>query len=356
MAEGIPGLADHGERLKATSGRLNFANFPYSCRAMNGFFQKAAAITWVCFAGSCVSPDHTPDWVDMHELDKKRERLPDGGVALALSGYALKYPPAAVEAFHKLADKHFKNQPYSYGYEISHERAKRAVPKDDRGRIAPPPGLATMPMYPVGGYGPAGGGGGGEVVAILAAVVVVALLAKAIAGQPAPKKPKSSAPKMRGYATHVEMEEHGAPRLVLRGTARPVAPVALDRARTIQIVIPRDATFQGKTVTGSGLQAANVTAEALAGWTTEVVRSPTSRGGYLLKPSLIRWANRSDLSLNQSRDVATVEYELVDGRTSRTLRRFVVHGTEPSFTMKIGGTPADVLKPAFTKRWAVYTR
>lgn len=282
----------------------------------------------------------------MHELDKKRERLSDGGVALTLSGYALKYPPAAVEAFHKLADKHFKNQPYSYSYEISHERAKRAVPKG----IAP----ATMLMYPVGGYGPAGGGG--EAVAVLAAVVVVALLAKAIAGQPARKKPRSSAPKATGYAARAEMEEYGAPRLVLRGAARPVAPVALDRSRTIQIVIPRDATFQGKIVTGSGLQAANVTAEALAGRSTEVVRSPTSRGGYLLKPSLIRWANRSDFSFDQSLDVATVEYELVDGRTSRTLRRFVVHSTQPSFTMKIGGTPADVLKPAFTKRWAVYTR
>jgi hypothetical protein len=312
------------------------------------FLRITAVVTLMCFSVSCVTQDCTPDSMDVFmDASVKKERLSDGGLKLALSGPMISYPQAAVEVFHRTADRHFGSRPYSYSYTISRERKKEKV--IDVSSIPPP---TYTPIYFVGGVG--GGVAGGAAVAG-AAVQAVALLYNAMSGErPSPPVRKPPTRKPQGVKTRTV--EVGKPFLALRGTGRPVAPVTLDRSRTIQIVTPADTTFRNNLAAGSGRAAAEATAAALTGWKTQVVGGASGGSGYILKPSLIRWADRADISLDTGRDTVTVEYGLMDARSRRVLHRFVVHATQPMMNLKTGETPADVLRPAFAKRWAVYVR
>lgn len=354
--------------------------------SLDYFYRATAAVTLVCFLGACHTADYTPQGLDLAlNVSKKWQRNPDGSVSLTLSGESLNNAAGAVETFHKLADKQFGSTPYTYSYTVGHEREKRTVTKSERVKVAsatvaggtplapPVPEDLKRPLNPQpipyyvpygggqsGGYF-AGGGGGGEVIAIVAAVVVVAMIASAVAKERAKSKPASPSRSLSltetfKTVTHTETEEYGSAKLVLRGTARATSPSTLDSSRTVQILVPNDTTFQGKLAAGSGLAAANATAAALQGWKTEVVRSVTTGSGYVLKPALIRWADRSDYSMSGNRDVATVEYELQDAASRRTLQRFVVHAAQSTMSMTVGGDPGDVLKKEFAKHWSVYTR
>jgi len=353
--------------------------------SLDFFYRATTAVTLVCFLGACHTADYTPQGLDLAlNVSKKLQRNTDGSVSLTLSGASLNNAAGAVETFHKLADKQFGSAPYTYSYTVGHERAKRTVTKSERVKLsatvaggtplAPPvPEELKRPLNPQpipyyvpygggqsGGYF-AGGGGGGEVIAIVAAVVVVAMIASAVAKERAKSKPATPSRSLSSTesfktVTRTETEEYGSAKLVLRGTARATSPSTLDPSRTIQILVPNDTTFQGKLAAGSGLAAANATAAALQGWKTEVVRSVTTGSGYVVKPALIRWADRSDYSMSGNRDVATVEYELQDAASRRTLQRFVVHAAQSTMSMTVGGDPGDVLKKEFAKRWSVYTR
>jgi len=120
-----------------------------------------------------------------------------------------------------------------------------------------------------------------------------------------------------------------------------------DQPRMLQILVPADTTFRGKLATESGLAAANATAAVLNGWKTEVVRSGSD---YVLKPSLIRWADRSDYSLDGNQDVTTQEYEPQDTASHRTLQRVVVQAAQSRIRMTMGGDPGDVMTKEFAKR------
>ncbi len=319
------------------------------------FRRAIAGATLMCFGSACNTADYTPQGLDLVlNVSKKLVRNTDGSATLTLSGQSLHNPQGAVETFHQLADKEFGSTPYSYSYNVSRERAKHTVtsvesvpgpPMTAKARAARKAGqdYADYQMGYQLGKGLASGNTG---TVVLAAVILVGLLATAAQENDGPT-----------YTTvvHKKEEEYGKPQLILRGTARATTPSTLDHSRTVRILVPTDTTFHGKTATGSGLAAANATAEALsaAGWQTEVVRS-SGGGGYLLKPSLIRWADRSEITIDMNKDVSTVEYELQD--SGRTLQRFVVHGAQSQFSMKQGARPGDFLKPAFAKRWAVYTR
>ena len=311
------------------------------------FLRLTAAVTLVCFSASCVNQDFTPDSMNMLLDGKvKKERTADGGLSLVLSGSAIRYPQAAVEVFHRTADKHFGNRPYSYSYTIAREREKRTITEHP---VLDTPSPAFYPIYPVGE-----GGAGGAAVAT-AAVLAVILLYNAMSGEH-PRPPARKPQPRKAAPPKTKTVEVGKPQLVLRGTARPASPVTLDHTRAIQIVTPPDTTFRNKLATGSGQAAAEATAAALPGWKTQVVRGTTGGTGYILKPSLIRWADRSDFSLSSTTDTVTVEYELLDARSNRTLHRFVVHSVQSPLTGKLGIKPADVLKRAFAKRWAVNVR
>lgn len=353
--------------------------------SLSPFNRTTAALTLACFLNACATGDYTPQGLDLAlNVSKKLVKNSDGSVSLTLSGDSLNNAAGAVETFHKLADKRFGSTPYAYSYTIGHERAKRTVTKSERVKtttatsaegyaLAPPVPdelkrpLNPEPVYfpsfmPIGGGGGGSSIGGGEAAAIFAAAIVVGMIASAVAKDRAKSKPAASRSRPASITesfktiTRTETEEYGSAKLVLRGTARPTTPAVLDKSRTLQILVPADTTFRGKLATGSGLAAANATAAALNGWKTEVVRSVTRSSGYVLKPSLIRWADRSDYSLDGNRDVATLEYELQDAASHRTLQRFVVHAAQPPISMTMGGDPGDFLTQEFAKRWAVYTR
>ena len=147
--------------------------------------------------------------------------------------------------------------------------------------------------------------------------------------------------------TRTETDEYCSAKLVLRGPARPSTPAMRDQPRMLQILVPADTTFRGKLATESGLAAANATAAVLNGWKTEVVRSGSD---YVLKPSLIRWADRSDYSLDGNQDVTALAYEPQDTASHRTLQRVVVQAAQSTIRMTMGGDPGDVMTKEFAKR------
>lgn len=275
--------------------------------------------------------------LDRALVKKTVSRLPSGGVQIDMNGDFIFNPTAAIETFHTVAEKQMGGRPYRYAYALNKDEVTRTVKaKQPAKETKPAPtGPGYIPIYTTGGPGSM------EAAVVMGSLALLIILARL-------------ANENKGTEDDVQVRV-----LNISGTAEPIAPVALDRSRVVEVVVPDAPPMIGrlKPQVARGLAEAVRSAFAAQGLQAVISDAPR-QGGYVARTTVLR-AQGNFITYTS----LTVEVNLQDARTGRELTRLVVQAAEKPFDLKAqterqnqGGIASSLLVKPLAAKLRGYVR
>lgn len=286
---------------------------------MNSFHTLTACISLLALVGCQSSVRMTA--LDRALVKKTVSPTSDGGVQIQMEGSFLVNPTAAVETFHTVAEQKMGGRPYRYLYALDKKQITRTKPVAGSGSAS----SSIVPMF----YGPVGSSGAsfGEAALIIGSIaLIVELVDLATKDEPAPAATTAAASTPAAPQTETVQTRI----LQVSGTAVPIAPVALDRARLVEVIVPDASPAIGRLkpqVAKSIADSVRSSFEKL-GLQTLVSESPKQQG-YVVRCAVLR-AQGTYVTYSN----VTVELTVQDRRTGRELTRMVVQMAEKPFDIK----------------------
>ncbi|MES2506207.1 MAG: hypothetical protein V4599_05860 [Verrucomicrobiota bacterium] len=244
----------------------------------------------------------------------------DGGVQIQMEGTFLVNPTAAVETFHTVAEQKMGGRPYRYQYALDKKQITRTKPVAGSGSTS----SSIVPMF----YGPVGSSGAsfGEAALIIGSIALIVELVDLATqdDEPAPAPATASAP------TAPQTETVQTRILQVSGTAVPIAPVALDRSRLVEVIVPDASPTIGRLKPQVAKSIANSVRSSFEkmGLQTLVSEGPKQQG-YVVRCAVLR-AQGTYVTYSN----VTVELTVQDPRTGRELTRMVVQMAEKPLDIK----------------------
>lgn len=244
----------------------------------------------------------------------------DGGVQIQMEGTFLVNPTAAVETFHTVAEQKMGGKPYRYQYALDKKQITRTKPVAGSGSAS----SSIVPMF----YGPVGSSGAsfGEAALIIGSIALIVELVDLATkdDEPAPAASTAStpaAPKTETVQTRI---------LQVSGTAVPVAPVALDRSRLVEVIVPDASPAIGHLKPQVAKSIANSVRSSFEKLGLQTLVSEASKQqGYVVRCAVLR-AQGTYVTYSN----VTVELTVQDRRTGRELTRMVVQMAEKPLDIK----------------------
>jgi hypothetical protein len=246
----------------------------------------------------------------------------DGGVQIQMEGTFLVNPTAAVETFHTVAEQKMGGRPYRYQYALDKKQITRTKPVAGSGSAS----SSIVPMF----YGPVGSSGAsfGEAALIIGSIALIVELVDLATKDDEPAPAASTATASTPAAPQTETVQTRI--LQVSGTAVPVAPVALDRARLVEVIVPDASPAIGRLKPQVAKSIANSVRSSFEklGLQTLVSESPKQQG-YVVRCAVLR-AQGTYVTYSN----VTVELTVQDRRTGRELTRMVVQMAEKPLDLK----------------------
>lgn len=280
--------------------------------------------------------------LDRSLVNKQVTRTHSGGVVISMDGSFLLNPTAAVETFHKVAEKELGGRPYRYTYTVDKKQSTRRIevpgqeaassPQSDPTRTGAG-GSYYMPFYV---QQPSGGGsGGGEAAIILGSIALILLIAKLAADN---RKKKDVMPPQVVSATvpaalhEPTFREETVATSIIRvsGNAEPVSPITLDRSRAVEILPPDQPPVIGRLKPAVAGAIADKLQEAFTGiGCAASIGSNPRQQGYRVSTTVLR-AQGTPVTYS----ALTLEITLTDERSQKELARWLVQAAEKPFDIK----------------------
>jgi len=282
--------------------------------------------------------------LDRALVNKTITRTDSGGVTIDMDGNFIHNPTAAIETFHAVAEKEMAGRPYRYTYAVDKKQFTRTIPAPGSSRgssSGSSAGSSTyMPLYVPAYNGGGGGGGGGEAAIILGSIALIILIAKMASDHKKEKTAETAPPPVNSGASTaasapaapVPPKQETVTTRILRvsGTAEPVAPVSLERSRSVSVVVPDESPAIGRL---KPAVAAGISEEIRKGFEAmgcqASVGNPSGTSGYTVRTSVLRAQGNAIVYSS-----LTLEIALIDQRTGRELARWMVQAAEKPFDIK----------------------
>lgn len=271
--------------------------------------------------------------LDRSLVNKQITRTNSGGVIISMDGNFLLNPTAAVETFHKVAEKELGGRPYRHSYAIDKKQTTRRIQEAGPKAAAGNQSSYYVPVYSTHSSG--GGLGGGEAAVILGSIALILLIAKLASDSRKNKTAKLPSESLKPASVQPDtptFREESVPTNILRvsGHAEPISPIPLDRSRTVEILPPDQPPVVGRLKPAVASAIADKVREAFTGiGCTAGIGSLPSQQGYRVSTTVLR-AQGTAVTYS----ALTIEITLTDERTQKEIARWLVQAAEKPFDLK----------------------